>query len=157
MAPRSSPAIASRRCASSCIAGSNNTWRALPLRLATYMAASASRSNTSGLWVSEPPTAIPMLTRTSTWSSPMLSGSWNASCTRSATSPISDIISTSSTRSANSSPPKRATVSPGRIIVVRRAATAINNSSPTAWPRLSLTSLKSSRFMNSTPTKWPSR
>ena len=38
----------------------------------------------------------------------------------------------------------------GRTQVMSRSATATSSSSPTAWPRLSLTVLKSSRSMNST-------
>ena len=45
----------------------------------------------------------------------------------------------------NSSPPKRATVSPGRRLVARRWPTAISSRSPTAWPTLSLMTLKRSR------------
>ena len=53
---------------------------------------------------------------------------------------------------ANSSPPRRATVSAGRTQARRRSATATSSSSPTAWPSVSLTVLKSSRSMNSTAT-----
>ena len=56
----------------------------------------------------------------------------------------------SSIRTANSSPPKRAAVSPPRRQSVRRLATATRRLSPAAWPRLSLTSLKSSRSRKST-------
>jgi len=52
---------------------------------------------------------------------------------------------TSSHRMVNSSPPNRATVSPGRRTSCRRRATSQSSRSPTAWPRESLTSLKRSR------------
>ena len=48
--------------------------------------------------------------------------------------------------STNSSPPKRATVSLLRAVARRRSATARNNASPTAWPKLSLTGLKRSKI-----------
>ena len=57
----------------------------------------------------------------------------------------------------NSSPPKRATVSPGRTRLPAAAATAHEHSSPAAWPRLSLTTLKRSRSRNSTASGIPSR
>src|SRR5207249_4944241 len=49
--------------------------------------------------------------------------------------------SMSSTRTANSSPPSRATVSPGRRHASSRRARATSTSSPAWWPRLSLTTL----------------
>ena len=52
----------------------------------------------------------------------------------------------------NSSPPKRATVSPGRSTSIRRVASMHRSSSPALWPSESLTSLKRSRSMNSTAT-----
>ena len=56
----------------------------------------------------------------------------------------------SSSRTVNSSPPSRATVSPGRSAPATRPASAISRLSPTAWLRLSLTSLKRSMSRNST-------
>ena len=53
----------------------------------------------------------------------------------------------------NSSPPKRATVSPGRSTSTSRAASRQSSSSPAPWPSESLTSLKRSRSMNSTATE----
>ncbi len=49
---------------------------------------------------------------------------------------------------ANSSPPRRATVSLARTQAVSRAATAFRSWSPTAWPSESLMVLKRSRSMN---------
>ncbi len=54
----------------------------------------------------------------------------------------------SSSRIPNSSPPKRATVSLERTACLSRGAAAASSSSPTSWPRLSLTSLKRSRSRN---------
>ena len=51
---------------------------------------------------------------------------------------------------ANSSPPRRATVSSGRTQPRRRSATEISSASPTWWPSESLTVLKSSTSMNRT-------
>ena len=48
---RNSAAISRRRLASSCIAGRYCSKRSLPLRLATYIARSASRSRSVGVWV----------------------------------------------------------------------------------------------------------
>ena len=53
---------------------------------------------------------------------------------------------------ANSSPPKRATVSPVAHRRRSRSATWTSSWSPAAWPRLSLTSLNPSRSRNSTAT-----
>ena len=55
-----------------------------------------------------------------------------------------------STRIANSSPPSRATESARRTTERRRTPTSCSMRSPAAWPRLSLTVLKSSRSMHST-------
>ena len=77
------------------------------------------------------------------WSS--RSGSRSDSRTRSAVSAASCALTTSSSRMANSSPPKRAAVSVARMLVARRSATSRRTSSPAAWPRLSLIVLKSSR------------
>ena len=51
---------------------------------------------------------------------------------------------------ANSSPPSRATVSAARAQERNRSAAAMRSRSPSAWPRLSLTLLKSSRSRKST-------
>ena len=55
----------------------------------------------------------------------------------------------------NSSPPKRATMSPGRRWARSRGATARSSSSPAWWPRLSLISLKWSRSRKRIPTGEP--
>ncbi len=53
----------------------------------------------------------------------------------------------------NSSPPQRATVSPGRTAAINRWPTATSARSPAAWPRRSLSDLKLSRSPKSTPTE----
>jgi hypothetical protein len=44
----------------------------------------------------------------------------------------------------NSSPPKRATMSPGRRLSRSRAAISASTASPAAWPKVSFTALKRS-------------
>ena len=51
----------------------------------------------------------------------------------------------SSIRTANSSPPRRATRSPSRTSPSIRSVTATRSASPAPWPSVSLTTLKSSR------------
>ena len=58
----------------------------------------------------------------------------------------------SSTSTANSSPPSRAAVSPRARNEAAAASSSTSSWSPVAWPKLSLTFLKSSRSMNSTVT-----
>ena len=55
----------------------------------------------------------------------------------------------------NSSPPKRATMSPGRRWARSRGATARSSASPAWWPMLSLISLKWSRSRKRIPTGEP--
>ena len=55
---------------------------------------------------------------------------------------------TSPHSTTNSSPPRRATVSQARAPRRSRSAVARSTASPTAWPWVSLTSLKRSRSMN---------
>jgi hypothetical protein len=81
--------------------------------------------------------------------------SW--STTRSATSVASLAPATSSSITANSSPPRRATVSSGRMQARRLLEIATNNWSPASWPRESLTRLKSSRSTNRIATAFPRR
>ena len=58
-----------------------------------------------------------------------------------------------SSRIANSSPPRRATVSDGRVDLTRRCAAACSRRSPASWPSESLTFLKLSRSRNMTATR----
>src|SRR5436190_1958459 len=89
-----------------------------------------------------------------TWSSlpSILNGFSKDSVMRSASATGSRSLRMSSMRSANSSPPRRATVSSARAQMRRRSAAAIRSWSPAAWPRLSFTSLKPSRSRKSTAT-----
>ena len=73
---------------------------------------------------------------------------------RPAVAPASSGLASSS-RKANSSPPSRPTVSSARMTLDRRAPTSRSKSSPTPWPSVSLTSLKSSRSTNRTASPIP--
>src|SRR5918999_1137207 len=89
-------------------------------------------------------TASPTLAETNVSSPPISKAGFNASRTRPATSSASSRPISSSSRIANSSPPNRATVSPGRTDARRRSPTCTNNASPAPCPRVSLIDLKSS-------------
>ncbi len=100
---------------------------------------------------------MPMLARVNTWRPATGKGTSSAARTRLATAVAWAEPSRSSSSTPNSSPPSRATVSPGRTQRPSRAPTAARSRSPAAWPRLSLTTLKSSRSMNKTPVRSPVR
>jgi hypothetical protein len=68
-------------------------------------------------------------------------------CASSSAAPSPSIRSTST---ANSSPPRRETMSSPRTADTIRRPASTSSSSPAAWPKLSLTSLKRSRSRNST-------
>src|SRR3954469_13909067 len=108
-----------------------------------YIAASASRTSSSA----SPPSAkeMPALARTRISCSSTVNGSASSASTRSALSAATWAPATSSSRIANSSPPKRGGVSTARPLVASRLATSISTASPAAWPRPSLIVLKSSR------------
>ena len=74
----------------------------------------------------------------------------SASSTRCASSSAISSPSMPSMRMANSSPPRRATVSPSRMAPTMRRPASTSSSSPAEWPTLSFTSLKRSRSRNST-------
>ena len=86
-----------------------------------------------------------MLTSTSMRTPSSRNGSASASRMRPATSIASAGCAMSGSSTANSSPPSRATVSPGRTARSRRRATTSSSWSPAGWPRVSLTSLNRSR------------
>ena len=65
--------------------------------------------------------------------------------------------STSGSSTPNSSPPRRATVSAVRSVVLSRSATSWRSTSPWWWPSVSLTSLKWSRSMIITASPPPRR
>ena len=87
---------------------------------------------------------MPMLTVANTSWPARASGSRSTAWMRSATATASSRASRSSSRIVNSSPPRRATVSPGRTAVLSALLSSMRSRSPTLWPRLSLTSLKRS-------------
>ncbi len=106
--------------------------RERPRSLARYIAASASRITVSGGTEGSATIAIPTLTV-------MVNSTPSTSIGRLAAWQIRSAISTtsrsevrSSNRNVNSSPPKRATVSIGRSIALRRPPNAISTRSPTA-------------------------
>ena len=88
---------------------------------------------------------MPTLAPTSTVIPAMSIGSTSRASSRSATALAYDASGISVSSTPNSSPPSRAARSRSRRSSRRRAATAMSNASPAAWPRLSLTVLKSSR------------
>ena len=132
-----------------CSWASNTACRAMPSALARYMATSASRIRSSG-WVSRSASAMPIEVDTVSSRPATVIGSPSACWMRAATAVASRASAMSSSRTVNSSPPSRATVSPGRSALPIRAATACSSSSPAWWPSESLTSLKRSRSRKST-------
>lgn len=123
-----------------------------PLRLAVYMASSALRSaNDSDPAGSSAVRQAPMEAPTVRVWPRKLNGSHTASC-RAHSSHGSATGSGAGTMAANSSPPSRAVTlprSPARA-VVRLVAVVRMASSPAAWPKVSLSCLKPSRFMTMT-------
>src|SRR3954454_2948371 len=77
-----------------------------------------------------------------------------ASVRRSDTATTSAVLRTVSSRTMNSSPPVRATVSSGRRQVSSRAPASRRSWSPTAGPRLSLTRAKRSMSTDRTAQDW---
>ncbi len=132
--------------------GWNRSTQPLPRALAAYIAVSAQLMRSSAVVGSVPENAIPMLTRTRTCWSAVTKGTSSASSRRWATASAcpSSVMSSSST--PNSSPPRRAAVSPSRRHVMTRSATSTSRRSPASCPRRSLTSLKPSRSQYRTAT-----
>ena len=81
----------------------------------------------------------PVVTRSP---SPRSTGSETAASRRSAIWTASWASPRSGRMAANSSPPRRATLSDGRSVSCNRRATTCRSRSPTSWPRLSFTVLK---------------
>ena len=120
-----------------------------PSRFAAYMARSACLSRSSTVVCDAPAAHVnPMLGRTVNAIPSMTIGELNASRIRSAADTASS--RGPSIRTANSSPPSRATRCASPTYRVRRPATRISNSSPAGWPKTSLTVLKSSRSRHTT-------
>ncbi len=150
MARRRSASSWSCSTACACISESKTSWRPFPAAFARYMAVSASRRRSIGFSYAREPTAMPMLVVMSTSSPWMSKGSrrvwWILSATR-----VASVTSPSRSRTTpNSSPPRRATVSPGRTQSLSRRLMAMSSWSPARCPRLSLTRLKRSKSRKST-------
>jgi len=130
--------MASRVTARVCIVVSNSAWRALPRALASYMAASASRSSASDRSCRATPVAMPMLAVTKTDCPGSSKGGSSRLSIRLATATASWASAMSGSSTVNSSPPRRARVSPSRRQPASRWATSQRSWSPASWPRLSL-------------------
>ncbi len=100
---------------------------------------------------------MPTLADTLTGSPPIWKGRDSASTMWSAISSASDGSRMPSMSTANSSPPRRAAVSPARSVAASRREAAMSRWSPTVCPSVSLTTLKSSRSMKSALTSVPPR
>ena len=98
-----------------------------------------------------------MLALTCTWLPLRVKGCAIAVASRSSSSLRPSAPAACSIRIANSSPPSRATVSAARAQQRNRSAAEISSRSPSAWPRLSFTRLKSSRSRKSTVIGWACR
>ncbi|MEZ5133686.1 MAG: hypothetical protein R2699_01140 [Acidimicrobiales bacterium] len=142
--------MSSRSTALARMALSKISQRPRPFSLARYMAASASRMRVPGWASGSSGKAMPRLAPTWISASSMAKAPESASMTRSAIATASARPWRSSQSTTNSSPPKRAMVSPGRSACRRRSVISTSSRSPTSWPRLSLTILKWSRSQNST-------
>ena len=97
-----------------------------------------------------------MLGRSSMSCSSMRKGRWKALSTRWAAIRLESSVRSSSSR-ANASPLMRAAVSPGRMHSAMRCPAMASRLSAAGWPRVSLTSLKSSRSSDTTATERSSR
>ena len=143
-----------RRCTTAaCISGSKKRTVLRPASLAWYMARSACFIRSSALASSPTNSTTPMLHE--------LCMAWPAramgearACSILCATPSAwvaawwDWALKPSRMTTNSSPPRRATVSPSRTAATRRWPISLSSKSPCSWPRLSLTSLKLSRSMN---------
>src|SRR6266540_3454923 len=143
---------ARRRFARARMAWSNSSRRLPPRALARYMAASAFSISASGRIPGPWPRAMPTLMVTNTSDSPSANGVVTTLATRSAMVRAWVSSAIPSHRMVNSSPPKRATTSPGRTTSCRRLPSAISSRLPASWPSESLMNLKRSRSQNSTAT-----
>src|SRR5712691_7446078 len=122
----------------------------LPAAFAAYRARSAWRSSSSTSALSRV-VATPTVAVETTEPSARAKGSPNAWTMRSANASTVSASAAFSMSSANSSPPSRATVSESRTTAESRVPAATSSSSPTLWPIVSFTTLKSSRSTKSTP------
>ena len=116
--------------AAECMSSAKSTARARPSFLARYIAASASRSRADGSAFDDEVTATPMLTETTSSAPCTAIGRASSACSASATARATSEEGVESSRTTNSSPPKRATVSPGCTAALRRRASSTRTSSP---------------------------
>ena len=141
--------IANRSKERAFIAGLNNWNELRPTSLARYIAISACLSNVALSTPSSGKTAAPIEAVIATTCSLIASGI--LTCCNTCSAKLSSVSTrfTSHNRT-NSSPPKRARVSPSGRIDKIRSATCCNKLSPASCPKLSLTSLKRSKSINIT-------
>ncbi len=117
-----------------------------PAALARYIVMSALRSTSAAVRSPEGPSTTPMDPRTVSSRPSSRMGVASASRMRPASSWTSSWVRGPVVSATNSSPPSRATISPGAVPqLCRRSATSTSSRSPAAWPRLSLIALKPSR------------
>ena len=119
------------------------------------MAASAAATRASASWKSVVAMAMPMETPICTVAPSTRIGWEMAAIMRSATMASISRLSMPSTRTPNSSPPRRAAVSVSRTAEWMRSATSVSTTSPTWWPKWSFTGLKPSRSQNMSATVVP--
>ncbi len=125
---------------------SANSKRLPPAALARYIVMSALRSTSAGVRSLARPSTMPMLPRTDSSRPSSRIGVERAVRMRTASSVTCCSVSEPVVRATNSSPPRRATTSPGPVAqLCSRSATSTSSRSPAEWPRLSLTALKPSR------------
>ena len=155
IAPCRSLASSSRRTTSACMCAANTSTRPPPLSLALDIATSALRSTSPGGEPSAsatPTLAVSATSRLATWNGAELM----VPAIRSAMSAMSWTPGAPSIRTANSSPPQRATVSCDAATARSRRAAWASTRSPAPWPTESLTAVKPSRSRKMTPASVPS-
>ena len=130
--------------------------RALPWSFASYMARSACPSRSSAVAAASAVVTRPMLALTMASWSPIGKGAASWLPIRAAMAGTIALSDRSEQTTTNSSLPRRATTSLGRMQARMRWLASTRSSSPTACPRLSLTCLKPSRSMNRTARPVPS-
>ncbi len=132
-------------------------WASRRWRLLSYMAASARAIKVSTSSPSSGYSAMPMLTVTTTVRPSSSAGARIAAINFSATTRASPGWSSSSSRTRNSSPPWRPTVSTARTTDRIRSATRRSTLSPNACPCVSFSGLKSSMSTNNRARREPWR
>ncbi len=141
------------------VASEKSSTRSLPSSLAWYMATSASRSSASAPTLASPPPTGSRCWRGRARRWPAIVERLRRARRAGAAPSRSPRArpATPSHRTVNSSPPRRATSVARRARRARsRSATCAAGGRPASWPKLSLTSLKSSRSRKSTASAPPS-